>query len=318
MIVSPRLLNYVEFFNYTCLLIGLVGLVSNAFMFVIFSHRSVIHHHHSMSTYFRAMALVNFYISINCAEISIQQKFGFKIFTYSSITCRILMFTVYVSGPTSAWFQVAAGIDHFLKIFYPNRFNFIRYPSSSLFVVCIIVVYNIAFYFNLLIDLRLVEYPAIFNNMISEECLVDDSSPTQILDLINSSVAPFVLMMATSILTLVGLIKSRNRVKLSTTRNPTRDVKFGVTLIVINFVFFIFVIPNPLFNLIVVNWWSFIDPETNFRLNILFIICYYLFYSTTFFVQLVVNNIVKNQFVKLLRLDRLIRCPKFDYFKKKN
>lgn len=130
------------------------------------------------------------------------------------------------------------------------------------------------------------------------------------LDLFNSSLLPFVSMMITSALTIVFIVRSRRRLStvtsngtrvMATTSNKrvVRDRKFAITSVSLNVLFLILNVPAPFFG--VISTLIEIDIPLNNFLGYLSLCCYYSYYAISFYVQLAVNSIVRERFVRFFK-----------------
>ena len=290
-----------------CVFFGLIG---NVLMFVVFSKRRL--QKLSISIYFQSMALVNLYITINWIKQYLNYVENYYLVNQSEFLCKAIYFTIYVAGPTSAWIQVAAGIDRFLiTIVSPtSKFKLIQKRSFQIAIVLLIVVYNSGYYFYMLFDFNLVL--TIVNNSnndssdysVSWSCIENDSRSIYIMDLLNNTLLPFVIMIGFTSATIYGVLKARRRANKSSEqarRVRMRDIKFAVTLIVLNLVFLILNAPNPILSLIAD--YSNIDEDNSdifYRLEIWGIFSYYFYYMSIFYFQLAVNSLVRKQFFEIL------------------
>lgn len=289
---------------YCTLILVPLGLAGNTLMYIIFARKGL--KNLSLSIYFRAMAIVNLFITINWAKIFLMYEFDYYITERATFLCKSINYLIFAAGPISAWIQVATGIDRFLTIIHPNRFKITQKYSFQVAVIAIIFAYNMIFYFHMLFDLDLI-YDNASN---SSSCWSYDSQASNISDFVNTALLPFSVMFASSVATIYGVIASRRRLKKDTDfrkyspqdcRVFARDVRFGITIIVLNVIFFVTNAPSPLSNAIAMNNFN---SESN-SLQILIEIStfsYYSFYCLIFYLQLSVNSLVRRHFLALLGL----------------
>ena len=134
--------------NYTSVLIVALGVPGNLLMFILFGQRTL--RKLTISPYFRLMAISNIYTVLNWTRLFMEVMFDFYLLDVSEVVCRIGMFLISIAGPISSWCLVAAGIDRFLTIVYPNKFSFLKKPQFSLIISVIIFIYNFGFYSHVL------------------------------------------------------------------------------------------------------------------------------------------------------------------------
>ena len=295
-----------------CVFFGLIG---NVLMFVVFSKRRL--RKLSISIYFQSMALVNLYITINWIKQYLNYVENYYLVKQSVFLCKAIMFTIYVAGPVSAWIQVVAGIDRFLiTIVSPSsKFKLIQKRSFQIAIVVFIFVYNSGYYFHMLFDYNLVL--TIVNNSennssdYSVSCTNSDPLTIYIMDLLNNALLPFIVMIGFSLATICGVQRAHRKAKNFSLPHSSssehahrvrmRDIKFAVTMIVLNFIFFILNAPNPIISLIAdyTNVYEY-NSELFNRLEIWDIFSYYFYYMSVFYFQLAVNSLVRNQFFEIL------------------
>lgn len=135
-------------------LIFSIGIVGNILMFLVFYRNSLAKL--SVSVYFRAMSISNLFININMIRsFNVSTESEYYLANHSVFLCKGFYFVIYAGGAVAAWFLVAADLDRFLMIAYPNRFHFIRKGRFPLYLVIGIIVYNTPFYVPLLFEAKL-------------------------------------------------------------------------------------------------------------------------------------------------------------------
>lgn len=277
------------------------GLLGNLFMYAVYSrgHLSKL----SVSIYIRCMALV-------CACQNVYNflvlKDWYLFVNKSEFLCKTVYFLLKMLPPLAAWFEVVASLDRFLTVVFSIRSKLIHRAIFKRAVVAWVLVYNMAFYSRELIFNKLVRYNN-GRNVYYTEC---ESSLSAIIvglaDFANNSAVPFVVMLFTSVAMFAGVMRARRRVKRVETdqeavRKRTRDIRFGVTILAMNFAFFAFNFPYSLNQLI--DWHSMLMSESSFAFwisSFLLTDMYELYYSMHFFVQLAVNNLVRKESCKIL------------------
>ena len=302
------------FFNVSliCVFFGLIG---NVLMLVVFSQHRL--RKLSISIYFQSMALVNLYTTINWVKIYLINVENFYLVDESAFLCKAINFTIFVAGPVSAWIQVAAGIDRFLiTIVSPSsKFKLIQKRSFQIAIVLFIFVYNSGYYFHMLFDYNLIV--TIENNSNNDSfdystCENNDDRTIYIMmDLLNNTLVPFIVMIGFTSATIYGVLEAHRRTvnKSSSVSSTTseqahrvrmRDIKFAVTMIVLNLVFLILNAPNPIIAIIID--YSYVDENNSdmfYRLRIWDIFSYYFYYMSVFYFQLAVNSLVRKQFFEI-------------------
>lgn len=290
--------------HFCSLLIVVIGVPGNILMFIVFSHSPLLRL--SVSMYFRAMALANLFININWIRKFFEFEYGFVLMNQSQFLCKATLFPIYVTGSLAAWLMVAANLDRFLVIVYPNRLQFIRKKPYPLGIVIFIFIYNIIFYFQILINGKLTPNTASSDQqnstIIELTCDLDDYVNSVVFytsDMINSTLLPFFITIVSTFCTLIAVHNSHRRMQkfdhsTHTSHRKIRDLKFGVTMIITNVAFLVFTAPYALYILLISN------ENYNDQISRIFLFMFYLFYTMDFYLQLAVNSLVKKQFISLL------------------
>lgn len=219
-------------------------------------------------------------------------------YDHSNVTCKLLIYLLYIFVPIGIWFEVVASFDRLLSIIYPMRFYFLRKTWFQILMVILIIVYNLAFYFRVFFDFSL-QTIALSNLKVSVYCDTTNNSIT-FADFINITVLPFVLMMFSSIAIFVGVVQAQKQIRFkklnqkSMIRNR-RNIKFGITIISLNFLFLFMVLPLNLVNLFRIH------GLIGYYVHIILNLVYQLYFAMNFVIQLLVNNIVRKEFVKCMK-----------------
>lgn len=188
------------------------------------------------------------------------------------------------------WLEVAASFDRFLTIvFLPTRFKSIQKPIVQQTILALILIYNLLFYSEILIN---------YTNSSSQ---IEWANTLNLMEFVSTSVVPFLVMLTLTIATLYGVLRAHLRMKSAETNNSyhrtlRRDVKFGVTMIVLNVLFFVF---NVLYRVhTVVGISPFSAQKQSFSFLVFGSILAALpevYYSINLYVQLAVNSLLRHQ-----------------------
>lgn len=270
-----------------------LGLIGELLMFVVYYQTSL--RKLSVSVYFRSMALVGIF----------QSAFYFTVMEIlnSDFTIPIIQAAVYINNlyvPISAWLEVAASFDRFVTISFPMRFRFTKKPLVQRATVLILIIYNMAFYANTINSGR--------KKFANWKDRLGFLNTLWLMDLLNGSVVPFTLMMIISVAMLVGVVRVHHRLNSRQgARNVTsaqqklmRDIKFGVTIVVLNLLFFIFIGLNRLRKLFFFNPFDMTTQAFGFLIfESAFNNMSEFYYLSQFYVQLAVNNLVRGELLKI-------------------
>lgn len=279
-----------------------VGLVGNLLMLVVFYQGNL--RKLSVSMYIRCLAIFcacqnSYFLFINYSSPFYADQ--------SDILCRLRLFFNYFFRPLCAWFDVTASLDRFLAIVFPFRFRFIKKSIVRRFLAALVILINFVCYINFLLHDQITREKY-------GECVQMISHDQAVLDFVNGVALPFILMLILSVATFVGVLKAHGRVKSIGKENRARltrirDIRFGVTMIILNMVFFSFNLPYRLFFLLDLNSMGLFKSRIVVILfrNILYEF-YEAYYSILFYIQLIVNNQVRREFISLLlRINHVFR-----------
>lgn len=296
---------------YGSLILLVLGLPGNILMFIVFSSKNL--RKLSVSTYYRAMSIFSLYMTINWIRQFLTWEFNFYLWNVSHIMCKFGMFSIYTTRGILSWYLVVIGIDRFIAIAYPIRFKFIiTYPFPILAVV-ILALYNSGIYFYTFFDFKLVDIDDDTNSTYFNCDLSSDymTFATNIIDLVNTVLMPFFIMLALSIATIVTIVKSRARMGVfekkggvggngQANRCRHRDARFARTTLVFNMTFFICTSPIPIAHFLNDSYPIFFSSGLGNFISFISIFLYYLFFSVAFYIQLVANSLVRASFIRII------------------
>lgn len=280
-----------------------LGLIGNGLLLAIYFQPSL--RKLSVSVYIRAMAASSFLDAISYLYF---QYFDPGI-NKSSLICKLAKYLYYIFIPMCVWFELVAAIDRLLTIVYPMRFRFIQKLKFQVSIILTIVFYNLIFYIMILVDFSV-------NTVISEEkeipievCDKTNIDVFSLVDFVNSIAVPFCLMVFTSFLTTIGILKARRRIRLSSfgilknrEKVNRRDVKFGITLIFLNGIFFIMTTPFSINNFYDINPYKANNDSLNYSLfDLVLCFLYESYFSIIFYVQFSFNSLVRKEFFKIFK-----------------
>ena len=274
--------------------ITLYVLITNTISLNIFSRKRF--QNTTFSTYNR------FYLGFStfCALFSINKMLESNLNTYfsriSDFTCKIRFYFAFSSFSVIAWFLVVISIDRFLSISYPSRFLFRKKGQFQIFLSFFIILYHLLFYIQSLFY-HLKETNITHENNMTVQINYDCVSPglwAILLDLFQSTVIPFLLMILFTVLTIKTVFNSRRSTSSNSIR--TKDIKFALATIIINFSFILF--NFPYFFIAIIKDHTNLFDNLNELYEMLDSFTYFLFYTNlgfTFFVDYFVNSMFRKE-----------------------
>ena len=290
--------------NYFYPVIVTIGTIANILAFIIFSRKRF--ENTIFSTYFRFLLVVD---TIGLVYLALGKflyfQFEINIRDFNESLCRLTLLLAYSVPPISAYLVVAISIDRWFTITKPTILLFRRKQSFQVRVCVGIIVANLIYNGQLFFS-----YVGIDKNQVNSTeriCLVQSLNALQTMDLINSTIVPFAIMIISTILTVNSVFDSRKKIRQSRNQNNSsnqnqirkRDTKFAITSIAINIIFLILNLPFALSTQIPNTLMP--DYQSDIIL-VIFLLFTYLNHGMVFFINISVNNIFLEEFKILFNI----------------
>lgn len=307
---------------------AIAGTIGNIFVFLIYS-RSLMTKT-SLSIYFRALSVLD---TLSLLNILLAEFIRYKLnYNLDIPWCPCSRYFGFNLRPMGAWLQVLISLDRFLNIAYPRRFPIFASKTFQMALTSAFIVYNLIVYTPLLWNsyLLLPNEPIIdvlnangtqVINLNGTWCAIKGNFWTLFkeLDFYNYLIVPFTLMILLSVILIVSLVRTRSRARQRPTSvrgarstrsaNSTsssvlnkRDRRFAITILAINFIFLVMVLPQALYNVIAV--YSFYVTLFNYLQWLASAHS-----GTSFYVQVGTNSLFRQEFCDLIGLKLTTRRP---------
>ena len=265
------------------------GTFGNFVCFLVYSRKKF--EKISVSFFFKAISINNCVILLHKLRHYIQSAFNYNLKTSSDLSCKIVSYSVYSTISISTWIMVYVLLDRFVSIKFNKKFQFLHDFKFKFFILSSIHLISFCIYIPVVIDNQLTSKYLDFNEtLIMYQCdLKSLDKLISIIDLIYSTLTPFILMIVFSILSIFVIFKSRIRLQSQNTRKNRlrKDIYFAFTSIILNFVFLATNLPITLVLLIQPDDDDFID-------NLVYINC-----SISIFIHIFTNKIFYREFLAL-------------------
>ena len=258
---------------------------------------------------FPARQIYRFLLIIDAIYLTVQVaadtmdilKFRFRL---SNIICKCYIYFNFSVAALSSYALVYISIDRYISIFF-KQIKLITKKWFQNLMIFLIFAYNLCFYvpFLLYIELMTDEIyetetnsttPSFYCDMPRQEFL----KILYLSDLINASLVPFVFMFIASIVLIYSIIKSRLRILNLTLEQDKKklkkDIKFAVTILVLNISFLIFCFPICLAN----YFYVYLIDDLFYDF---FICLFYLEFCTNFYILVLFNSMFRKEFIALLK-----------------
>ena len=158
------------------LIIGVIGIIGNIFVFIVFSRPNL--KKHSYSFYCRVMVICDIGVFMFTFRNWATYVLEANLEIVSPFFCSITLFLLYLFGEQSILMLTFISADRMLTIVYMNRFTFLKKRWFQWLIIFIGIFYNVLMNLLLPINIRLVEVNQGTNSSQSIKlCFID----TQIL-----------------------------------------------------------------------------------------------------------------------------------------
>lgn len=293
-------------FDCLFILFIILGTVGNILVFRVYWTSEKLNKN-SFAIYFKVLPLVDQLMIFDGIRYLMGHSFKLVLVDKLAFFCHILDYFEYILSPISGYLLVCISFDRFMQIKYQNKFRIIfdrRYFQIPL--ILFIFLFNSLFYIGFLWNKQYVQTTNTDNTtnvtVFEWSCIeLDGMSTIYQMDIYNSTLIPFVLMITFSVLTIYLVIKSRTRINVTSSVSQSlskKDKKFAILSISLNFLYLIFNLPTVL----TIAYGS--SMETNlfntvkYALNV----WYYINYGSNFYIHVIFNNIFRNDLFKIAHI----------------
>ena len=269
------------------ILLVLFGVPGNAIGFIVFSRKKLAKF--PARNIYRFMAIVDTIYLLSQIAQDTMNYIGFDLRLVSDITCKLYKFYNFAFAPISFWLLVYISIERFISIRF-RSVKFFQNGKIQFIIIAAITVYNICLYSPMLDYMQIFETNINSTNssQILKRCRLrvpSFSKVISIMDLINAVILPFIFMAITSILLTVTILASRLRILNFSSEQDrkklARDIKVGITCIILNIFFFFLNLPICIANYMLL---SDLDEDTYSLVIAIFYVNYFInFYILAFF-----------------------------------
>ena len=229
------------------LLLILFGIIGNTFSFMVFSRKQF--KNMSLNYIFRLMTITDTLTVIQIIHRVLKYN-SRDLRLISSFLCKSLDYMTYSLIPVKGWFMVLIAIERFIAIKYNMKYLALKSIKIQLLVAFVILTLNCVENIPVYISSNL----RVMNNSLKQCILLEKRMARKILtiDIMNSAIIPFILMLVFNLLMLRVILKSRMRIasyhsQVHAKKN-LKNVKFSISTIGFNFFFFLFHFPYSFIN----------------------------------------------------------------------
>ena len=282
----------------------LFGLIGNIIVLIVFSDKRF---KNSASKNYLQILAINDGLAVLTLLPYSGTMFAKKLLYVNEFNCKTYTFIAYYITANSSWLLAFINLERLFQIKY-SQIKIFKRVRFQIFLVIIIITWNLVFY--------LIHIPYInlftksndkMNQTVNETqiiCDVEDESNQDTIawfDLVNYTLAPFLLMIISSILIIRSIYGTRKRLMVKKNfitknhmRRIKRDFQFSIVILTLNFAFFVFNFP--------ISVYSFFGYAGDFEYDLLNVFCY-IQYTINILVYIFLNKKFKEVFkLKLLNM----------------
>jgi len=291
-----------------------MGIIGNSLGFLILSRKRFLKL--PIRNFMRFLSFIDTFYLLQIIADYLTNTFNMDIRMISASWCKIFTYFNYCLCPMSSWSLVFINVERMISITAPsyltNLFNKRKFQQ----ILCAIIIFwDLIFYvpyacFN---DWIVSEVEnSSFNESLSDvtyECTYIDDVYGRVLplmDLFNSTLIPFIILTCTSIYSIIFIYKSRRRftsqlhhcdderrIQIHNKKEKLKkDVKFSITLCILNIIFLFYTLPICVTNYI----------DTTDFVYLLTLYWYYASFATNFWIFFLFNSIFRDELLVLLKL----------------
>ena len=269
-----------------------IGIFGNIISFIVFSRR--IFRNNSISTYCRALAIINCLSIIELIKDIWRFFHNKEIFNVNDFTCKSFFYVSLLFNAIPGWILVAFSIDKMLNM-KTSPPNILKSKLFQWSIVAAIILFHLIFYIEVPISLNIEYISFTPEKFVCNFPFISFFEIRVYAIIIESCVIPFVIMIISSFVTIRILIRSRRYLEgIGNSGNSAkpkriREIKYAISSVTLNFLFIIFKSPFLIFPLL---------PLDGYNKSLAEISLFFLLFdcSIMFFIHLATNSIFRREF----------------------
>jgi hypothetical protein len=319
----------INIFLYLISVVICIGIVGNIIAFIIFFGKKF--ENTIIPIYFRILAITDTGTLILAINRFLILKWGIRLRNHSHFLCVSIAYLFYIIPALSGWFLVFISIDRWIHIFKPTKLLFKKKFKFQLIASTCLILFNMIYYGQILfskLETTILFDESTNQTLTKNKCiLININGNLDWMDLFNSTLIPFIFMIFFTSMTVKLLYKVRNKIrkarkifnaKKTFTRNKinnnivnhvsqrahsdsnttrSRDTKYAITSITLNFIFFVLNIPICVFTLVR----DYGPTNTEVLIDYIVSVLYYINFGSLFYINIMVNSIFREEFFGLFK-----------------
>lgn len=294
-------------FQYLMAIEAFIGIIANTLAFVVFNRPRM--QKYSFAFYNKIRVFTDNIVLLHSFRHWAAFVFDANIDVTSNVVCKLIEYSVYVSGSISMWLLALTALDRLLTIVFPSRFDILKKRSTQTVLVVCVIIYCVGLFMPMPISYNLMEdvTPVNGTNLTNtvKSCTILDPSNAKIIywiSVINTFAVTFVINNCLVVVIIVFIFMSRNKFKAASMENnkenkrASKDRKFAVNSIVLNLKCFLCKL--PILVLLLISTYLNIPPDAVGMLFNIGVFIYTLDNTCPFFVNIMVNSIFYEEFIR--------------------
>lgn len=295
------------------------GLIGNLLGIIALTKREKLIKIGSRNTFRYLLILDSFYL-VQILQPYLAYPFKLDLTLISNLTCRLFYYLNYSLDVISPWLLVYISVERYVSIGNHFKRNLLRRARYQRIYLLVVFAYNMCYYlpfaFSFEIQALNEDYAS---NSTARMCKFKHSRFQLILtsmDMVNRVLVPFTLMSVFTVLIILTVFESRNKViaNYKTIQNRTfkRDLKFSLTCLLMNFIYFTLSLIISVF--IFVR--NFVSLDVLYYLFALYL--FYMCYACNFYLILASNTLFRSEFFMLFKRRKSIISVNKSTYKLRN
>jgi hypothetical protein len=286
---------------YTYPIISLIGFITNTLSFIIFSRKRF--KNTIFFTYFRFLVIFDIITLVFPINKLFELNFNIYFRDFSDELCKFRFYFTYSIFPISGWVLVLISFDRFVNISFPNRFLLTKKATFQLSMCLIVFGLNFTYYIpNLFYYIRVnVNSKNSTNQTVLTYKCTNPGFPIEWMDIIESSLLPYLLMFSFTSFSIFLLFKSRSKSSIKSSNKSSikkKDLRFALTSIALDFVFILLNLPDGILKLAnLYNQNLFKNQDIYQFLSSLFYLIAYTNSALVFFINVTFNSMFRNELI---------------------
>jgi hypothetical protein len=312
-----------------------INILGNLITFIVFSRKTF--RNKSIAFYGRIMNIIDSICSFLMIRAIYQHGYEINTNLSNQFLCLFGSYLTLSLSVISSYLLCVVSFDRMIAIVFPKRFDFLKKKSFQILITLFTIFSQLIFYIGYPIHSNLtifrfdeivgitripivrnsssisntdsnlsIDFIESFITIVTEIrfCLLFEKNlerTYRILDLVNSTIIPFTLMITFTIITIVKINKSRKNTSSHSSLSKQaikvkrRDINFALVCVALNLVYLIFYTPAVTFQLLEVQNFAFLAISTIIGQHF-----FYFYFGSMFFINIFVNKIFKREIYIML------------------